>query len=40
MELNQNDKALQYFQRIKDEFSNSEEAQTIDAFIGMAKSKK
>ena len=40
MELNQNDKALQYFQRIKDEFSNSEEAKTIDTFIGMAKSKK
>jgi tetratricopeptide (TPR) repeat protein len=40
MELNQNEKALQYFQRIKDEFANSEEANTIDAFIGMAKSKK
>ncbi len=40
LELNQNDKALGYFQRIKDEFSKSEEAQTIDAFIGMAKSGK
>lgn len=40
MELNQNDKALQYFQRIKDEFSKSQEARTIDAFIGMAKSGK
>ncbi|TMM53859.1 tetratricopeptide repeat protein [Maribacter algarum] len=38
LELNQNDKALGYFQRIKDEFSKSDEAQTIDAFIGMAKS--
>ncbi len=40
MELNQHDKALQYFQRIKDEFSTSDEARTIDAFIGMAKSGK
>lgn len=39
MELNDNTKALQYFERIKDEFANSEEAQTIDAFIGMAKNK-
>ncbi|MFK7813425.1 MAG: tol-pal system YbgF family protein [Maribacter sp.] len=38
LELNQNDKALSYFQRIKDEFSKSDEAQSIDAFIGMAKS--
>jgi len=38
LELNQNDKALGYFQRIKDEFSKSDEAQSIDAFIGMAKS--
>lgn len=40
MELKQNDKALQYFQRVKDEFSKSDEARTIDAFIGMAKSGK
>ncbi len=40
LELNQNDKALGYFQRIKDEFSKSDEAQSIDAFIGMAKSGK
>ncbi|PHQ62028.1 MAG: hypothetical protein COC08_02645 [Maribacter sp.] len=40
LELDQNDKALQYFQRIKDEFSSSDEARTIDAFIGMAKSGK
>ncbi|MCM4168993.1 Cell division coordinator CpoB [Arenibacter antarcticus] len=38
MELNKKDKALKYFQRIKDEFSSSEEAKTIDAFIGKAKS--
>ncbi|MGF1558465.1 MAG: tol-pal system YbgF family protein [Flavobacteriaceae bacterium] len=38
LELKQNDKALKYFQRIKDEFSTSDEAVTIDAFIGMAKS--
>ena len=40
MELNQNDKALQYFERIKNDFSSSDEARTIDAFIGMAKSGK
>ena len=40
MELNQNDKALQYFERIKSDFSSSDEARTIDAFIGMAKSGK
>jgi len=40
MELNQNDKALQYFERIKNDFSSSDEAGTIDAFIGMAKSGK
>ena len=39
MDLGQNDKALGYFQKIKDEFSSSEEAQTIDVFIGMVKSK-
>jgi len=40
LELNEKDKALGFFQRIKDEFSKSDEAQTIDAFIGMAKSGK
>ena len=40
LELNQNDKALEYFKRIKGEFSKSDEAQSIDAFIGMAKSGK
>ncbi len=40
LELKQNDKALGYFQKIKNDFSNSDEARTIDAFIGMAKSGK
>ncbi len=40
LELDQKDKALQYFQRIKDEYSSADEARTIDAFIGMAKSGK
>ncbi|MBD0849929.1 tetratricopeptide repeat protein [Maribacter arenosus] len=40
LELKQNEKALGYFQRIKDEFPTSNEANTIDAFIGMAKSSK
>lgn len=39
LELGQNDKALQYFQRIKDDFPNADEASSIDAFIGMAKSR-
>ena len=38
MELGQKEKALQYFERIKNEFSDSDEASTIDAFIGMVKS--
>lgn len=38
MELNQNGKALQWFERIKNDFPSSDEARTIDAFIGMAKS--
>lgn len=40
MELGQHDKALQSFERIKNDFSSSDEAKTIDAFIGMAKSGK
>ena len=40
IELKQNDKALGFFQRIKDEFSKSDEAASIDAFIGMAKGGK
>ncbi|WP_411031534.1 tetratricopeptide repeat protein [Spongiimicrobium sp. 3-5] len=38
LELNQKDKALSSFERIKEEFSDSDEARTIDVFIGMAKS--
>ncbi len=38
LELSQKEKALQYFERIKNEFSKSDEARSIDAFIGMAKS--
>lgn len=38
LEIGQNDKALQCFERIKDEFSGSDEAASIDVFIGMAKS--
>lgn len=37
LEMGNNTKALEYFQRIKDEFSNSEAAKSIDAFIGIAK---
>lgn len=37
LDLDQKEKALKYFQRIKDDFSSSTEASTIDAFIGMAK---
>lgn len=39
LELGNNAKALQYFQRIKDDFSASDEAASIDVFIGMAKSE-
>lgn len=37
LELGDNNKALGYFQRIKEEFSSSTEASTIDVFIGKAK---
>ncbi|SHJ41011.1 Tetratricopeptide repeat-containing protein [Arenibacter nanhaiticus] len=37
MELGENDKALGYFNRIKEEFGTSNEARNIDAFIGKAK---
>ena len=36
MELTEYSKALQYFQRIKDEYPTSAEAASIDALIGMA----
>jgi len=35
--LGQNDKALDYFQRIKNEFSSSDQAKNIDVFIGRAE---
>ncbi|PCJ98272.1 MAG: hypothetical protein COA50_01825 [Flavobacteriaceae bacterium] len=38
LDLGQKEKALGYFQRIKNEFSSSDEAATIDVFIGMSKS--
>ncbi len=37
LELNENDKALEYFQRIKDEYASSDEAQTVDVFIGKSE---
>ncbi|MFT4830825.1 MAG: tetratricopeptide (TPR) repeat protein [Psychroserpens sp.] len=37
LELNENDKALEYFQRIKDEYAASDEARTIDVFIGKSQ---
>ena len=37
LELGQRDKALEYFQKIKSDFASSDEASSIDAFIGMAK---
>jgi len=37
MELNQHEKALTYFNRVKEEFPDSQEASTIDVFIGMAQ---
>lgn len=40
LDLGQKDKALTYFERIKEEFASSDEARSIDAFIGMAKSTK
>ncbi len=36
LELGQNDKALQYFRRIKEDYPDSAEARNINAFIGMA----
>ena len=38
LEMGDKDKALGFFQKIKDEFPKSENANSIDAFIGMAKS--
>ena len=39
LELGDKAKALQFFQRIKDEYSTVNEAANIDVFIGMAKSQ-
>lgn len=39
LELGNSDKALQYFKRIKEEFSSSTEATNIDVFIGRAEAK-
>ncbi len=38
MEMGNGDKATGYFERIKEEFPNAEQAKNIDAFLGMAKS--
>ncbi|WP_340073929.1 tetratricopeptide repeat protein [Leptobacterium sp. I13] len=40
LDLGQNEKALKHFNRIKEEFSNSEEGRTIDIFIGKAETLK
>ena len=40
MELDQNDKALGYFQRVKEEYPSSDEGRNIEAFIAMAKNGK
>jgi len=37
LELDKKDKALGFFERIKEDFSKSTEAKTIDVFIGMSK---
>jgi len=37
LQLGENDKALKYFSRIKDEFGDSKEATNIDIFIGRAE---
>ncbi len=37
LELKQSEKALGYFQRIKEEFPKSEEGINVDAFIGMSQ---
>ena len=40
MELNQNDKAIGYFKRIKDEYSDTQEGRTVDTYIGKAEALK
>ena len=40
LELKDKAKALEFFQKIKDDYSSSNEAKSIDGFIGMANSSK
>ena len=40
LELGKNDDALTHFTQIKEDYSSSEEARAIDAYIGMAKAGK
>src|SRR5690606_37538057 len=37
LDLGQADKALKYFERIKDDYSNSTEASKVEVFIGKAQ---
>ncbi|WP_424502500.1 tetratricopeptide repeat protein [Robiginitalea sp.] len=37
LELGQQEKALQYFTRIKEDYPQSAQGSGVDAFIGMAK---
>ena len=37
LQLEDNNKALKYFSRIKEEFPNSPEANNVDVFIGRAE---
>ena len=37
LDTKQYDKALSYFERIKEDYTSSEQARNIDAFIGMAE---
>lgn len=39
MDLGQSEKAVKYFQRIKDEYPNSEEGRTIDIYLGKAQNQ-
>ena len=40
LELGKADKALEHFNRLKDEFPKSSEANTVDVFIGKAEALK
>ena len=37
LDLGQSDKALKYFERIKEDYSNSTEASKVEVFIGKAQ---